>query len=118
MSSVKTNQQTECPVDMVTFGCVLFLVLLGFIMVTSASSEISARNFGNPFYLSIKHLAYMAVAAGTAALVLLVPLWVWQRSGWLLMLFSFILLVSVLIPGIGVEVNGSTRWIPLGFFTL
>jgi cell division protein FtsW len=43
-----------------------------------------------------------------------VPLRVWEQSSSLLLIFAYLLLIAVLIPGVGREVNGSTRWLPLG----
>jgi hypothetical protein len=42
-----------------------------------------------------------------------VPMRLWQQAAPYLFLFGAVLLVLVLIPGIGREVNGSRRWLPL-----
>ena len=63
-------------------------------------------------------LAIIGLAIGMGIITLMVPLEVWRRSGWLMVVVSYLVLAAVLVPGIGKEVNGSTRWIPLGFFTL
>ena len=44
----------------------------------------------------------------------LIPLRVWERGAFFLLLGAFVLLLMVLIPGVGKEVNGSTRWLPMG----
>ncbi|XOV87299.1 MAG: putative lipid II flippase FtsW [Pseudomonadota bacterium] len=106
------------PVDPVISGVFLLIVTLGLVMVASASSEISARNFENPFHMFIRHGAYMAIALATGLTVLSIPVRIWQRFDWLLLGGCLLLLVAVLVPGIGKEVNGSTRWIALGGFTL
>lgn len=107
-----------CPIDPVLAGAALFLILLGLVMVASASSEISARTYGTPFYLFLKHGVYVAIGLATATAVLGVPVRVWQQLDWILLLLSFALLTAVLVPGIGREVNGSTRWISFGPFSL
>ena len=94
-------------------GC-LALLGLGLVMITSASSEVAAVNADNPMYYMIRHLIYVLLGIGAAALVLLVPLSVWQRLDWMLLIAAFVLLILVLIPGIGREVNGSMRWIGFG----
>ncbi|MES2820624.1 MAG: putative lipid II flippase FtsW [Pseudomonadota bacterium] len=98
-------------------GC-LALLGLGLVMITSASSEVAAVQSGNPLYHMIRHLFYLVVGLGAAGVVLLVPLETWQRMGWLLLLGAFALLVLVLIPGIGREVNGAMRWIGFGVFNV
>lgn len=96
----------------------LFLASVGFVLVSSASMDVAARTYDNEFYFAIRHLIYIALALLAGTLCFQVPLDIWQRrSGWLLM-FAFLLLVLVLVPGIGRTVNGSTRWIPLGIFNM
>lgn len=108
----------SCPVDPLLSGVALFLLLYGLVMVGSASLEIGARIYDNPFYLLTRHSIYLVISAGAAALALSVPISVWQRLDAVLLLMSFVLLVAVLVPGLGKEVNGAKRWISLGFFTL
>ncbi len=109
---------TRCPVDPVVMGSALFLLLAGLIMVASASIEVSARTYGNPHYLLMRHATYLAAGLGVGGLALLTPLSVWQKLEYPLLGLSFVLLIAVLIPGIGKEVNGASRWISLGFFRL
>ena len=99
-------------------GSAAFLLLLGFVMVGSASTEISARNFGHPFYLLVKHSSFIALAVVGLLATLVIPIRTWQRLHIIAYLGALLLLICVLIPGVGREVNGATRWIPLGFFTL
>ena len=108
----------ECPFDVTIAGIALVLLLTGIVMVGSASMEISARTYGDPLYLFFRHLVFVILSLGIAALVLLIPIRSWQQIDWVLMLLSFALLIAVLIPGIGKTVNGSTRWISLGFFSI
>ncbi|PKL99308.1 MAG: putative lipid II flippase FtsW [Gammaproteobacteria bacterium HGW-Gammaproteobacteria-9] len=98
-------------------GC-LALLGLGLVMITSASSEVAAVNSGSPLYHMIRHLIYVLLGLGAAAAMLLVPLSVWQRLDWMLLLAAFGLLILVLLPGIGREVNGSMRWIGFGAFNV
>jgi len=99
------------------------LLLLGFgmVMVYSASIAIAeaSRSTGNSavYYLT-RHAAYILVSLVAAAIVFQVPLRVWQRAAPLLFVLGMVLLMLVLIPGIGREVNGSRRWLPLGFANL
>lgn len=97
------------------------LLALGLIMVYSASLAIAeaARYTGhNGEYYLIRQAIFigMGVVAGLAAFQ--VPMRVWQQAAPYLFLAGLLLLVVVLIPGIGREVNGSRRWIPLGFANL
>jgi cell division protein FtsW len=98
-------------------GC-LALLGLGLVMITSASSEVAAAQSGTPLYHMIRHLVYLAIGLGALLVTLLVPMATWQRLGGVLLLIAFAILVLVLIPGIGREVNGSSRWIGFGMFNV
>ena len=98
-------------------GC-LALLGLGLVMIASASTEVAAVNVGSPLYYMFRHLIYLVIGLGAAAAVLLIPLQLWQRLSGLLLLAAFALLVLVLVPGIGREVNGSMRWIGFGAFNV
>ncbi|MGE8406045.1 MAG: putative lipid II flippase FtsW [Pseudomonas sp.] len=98
-------------------GC-LALLGLGLVMITSASSEVAAAQSGNPLYHMIRHLVYVALGLGACIVTMMVPVATWQRMGYLMLIGAFGLLVLVLIPGIGREVNGSWRWIGFSFFNV
>ena len=104
--------------DPVFAGLAFLLVVMGVILVSSASVEISAREHGHPLYLAFKHLAFLCIALIAGVVATLTPLSLMQKMGPLFVAASAILLVAVLIPGVGREVNGSVRWIPLGPFSL
>jgi len=98
-------------------GC-LALLGLGLVMITSASSEVAAAASGNPLYHMIRHLIYLGIGFVACGLVMMIPLATWQRLGGMLLIGAIALLVMVLIPGIGREVNGSMRWIGFGMFNV
>lgn len=100
--------------DRVLLIGVLALLLLGLLMVTSASITSADRDMGTPLYYLIRQSAYLAVGAVAGAICMTVPLRVWEQSSSVLLIFAYLLLIAVLIPGVGREVNGSTRWLPLG----
>jgi len=98
-------------------GC-LALLGLGLVMITSASSEVAAAQAGNPLYYMIRHLIYLAIGVVGCGATLMIPMATWQRFGGALLIAAFALLIMVLIPGIGREVNGSLRWIGFGLFNV
>lgn len=106
----------QCPVDPIVAGITVFLLLYGLIMVGSASMETGARTYGNALHLLTRHSAYLMLSGLAALVAVSVPVRVWQRWDVGLLGLAFLLLVAVLVPGIGKEVNGSTRWIALGPF--
>ncbi|UQB34205.1 putative lipid II flippase FtsW [Pseudomonas tremae] len=98
-------------------GC-LALLGLGLVMITSASSEVAAVQSGNTLYMMTRHLVYLLIGLGVCGVTMMIPVATWQRLGWLMLLGAFGLLLLVLVPGIGREVNGSMRWIGFGAFNV
>jgi cell division protein FtsW len=109
---------TELQIDSVMLTLVLALLLGGFVILASASISISDNATNNPFFYVQRQL--IAAAIGTAAgfVCLFIPMQVWRSLGPLVLFVGFLLLMVVLIPGIGYEVNGSTRWVRIGIMNL
>ena len=117
MSQRSAGQEYDSALIWVT----ILLLSFGMVMVYSASIAIAeaSRSTGNSavYYLS-RHAAYVLVSLVAAAMVFQVPVRIWQRAAPILFIVGLVLLALVLIPGIGREVNGSRRWLPLGFANL
>ena len=99
----------------------ILLAGLGLVMVYSASIAIAeaARYSGHqPAYYLLRHAAFLLIGALAAVFAFQVPLGFWQRAAPYLFLLGAGLLTAVLIPGVGREVNGSQRWLPLGVINL
>ena len=92
----------------------LALALTGVVMVASASITMADQTLGEPFHYLVRQVAYLAVGVAVAAGFVVVPLRAWEALGPYLLGIAFLLLVAVLIPGVGREVNGAARWLPLG----
>jgi cell division protein FtsW len=107
----------DAPFDQVLLWSALLLAAIGLVMVYSASIAMAeAERFTGfrPSYFLVRHALYLAVGFGCAAALFRVPVWVWQKAAPWLFFAGALMLVAVLIPGLGREVNGSRRWIPLG----
>ena len=96
----------------------LGLLLVGVVAISSASIEYAEWHYQNPWYHAQRHLVYVLAAVTAGAITYRVPLQIWYSTGWVWLCIALALLILVLIPGIGREVNGSQRWLPLGPFTL
>lgn len=105
---------TGGPTDPWLIGAAIALLCLGLLMVTSASITAADREMGRPLYYLARQSAYLVAGLGAAGLCYVIPLRVWERAGPLPLIAAYLLLAAVLIPGVGREVNGSTRWLPLG----
>ncbi len=97
---------------------VVLLLAAGIVMVASASFMVAERQMNNPWFFIERHSVYVLLGLLIAAMTSRVPVVVIERSGPVLMLVGFVLLILVLIPGVGRTVNGATRWIGIGGFTL
>jgi cell division protein FtsW len=93
----------------------LILLLLGFglVMLTSASISVADNSMGQPFYYLLQQLLAVAIGGTAAFLTLRTPTEYWQRVAPFLLIVAILMLVAVLVPGVGREVNGSTRWLSI-----
>ncbi len=94
------------------------LAIIGLIMVTSASVGIADQQTGDPFYYGKRQFLRLVLGVLLIGLAYRIPTDFWKQNGMVLMLTSILLLALVLVPGVGRTVNGSTRWLDLGFFTI
>jgi cell division protein FtsW len=104
--------------DPVLVGIVLSILLLGLVMVTSASITIGSMEHDDPFWYA-KAQFLTAVAGVACALVLaVIPTELYEKYATLLLVAAVLLAIAVLIPGIGHEAKGGRRWIPILGFNL
>ncbi len=109
------------PYDQGLLWMVLLLLGFGLVMVYSASIAMAEADkaFGhNSTYFLVRHAIFLMVGLMAGFMAFQFPTRFWQRMAPMLFLAGLVLLMAVLIPGIGREVNGSRRWIPLIFITL
>jgi cell division protein FtsW len=95
------------------------LLAWGLVMVYSASIALPdnpryARAGYSPSYFLVRHVASLAIAFVAALLAFQMPMQLWERAAPWLFVVSLLLLVAVLIPSLGISVNGARRWLPLG----
>ena len=100
--------------DLWLFAVALVLVSTGVVMVYSASAIVAADRFRDPYFFLKRQVFWAALGCGA--------LWVALRTDYRrleklvlpLLLVAAVLLVLVLVPGLGVSINGSRRWLRLG----
>ncbi len=97
---------------------VIFLVFFGALMVYSASYYMAEKTYNNQFFFLIKQL--VGIGLGIISMIILSRIDYHKLSKFALplLIVSFILLLLVFVPYIGVENYGAKRWIRLPFFTL
>ncbi|MCK5894101.1 MAG: putative lipid II flippase FtsW [Endozoicomonadaceae bacterium] len=110
--SAKDRQVLDYPF----IASVLILMLVGLVMIASASTDMSSVHYGSAFHFFLRQSIFVVVAVAVMAAVQLFPISFWQQ--WGVELLGLALSVLVLVLFVGREINGSVRWIPLGFFNL
>jgi len=108
----------EWRIDALLLAITVTLLCTGWVMVSSASIDYAWQGTGSAFYFSIRHGVYVLASLLFMATVMLVPFNTWRRFDSQFLLIAALLLLIVLVPGIGKKVNGSQRWLNLGFMTL
>jgi cell division protein FtsW len=102
-------------IDWVTVGLVFAILLLGLVMVTSASISIASKETGDVFFYLERQLILTMIGCAAAAFVFCLPTRLLERISMPLLITAGVLLLMVFIPGLGHSVNGSRRWVRLGF---
>jgi cell division protein FtsW len=100
--------------DSILLLTVVAILLLGLVMMTSASISIADRQVHEPLHYLERQMTGVIFGLAAAVITMLIPTSVWERLGVPMMLLAFAFLVVVLIPGLGHEVNGSRRWLRAG----
>jgi cell division protein FtsW len=105
--------------DQLLVWVVLILMLLGMVMVYSASIALpdspKYAAYKNNYFL-VRQAIFIAVAVLIGLMTFRIPVAVWQRSAPYLFIGTLVLLMAVFLPGLGVTVNGGKRWISLKVF--
>jgi cell division protein FtsW len=104
--------------DYSLIGAVVTLAALGLVMVYSASVDYATRTQDNSFYFLVRHALYLIAGFAIAYIAVRTRVRWWEAGGPYLLLIGLALLVLVLLPGIGMHVNGSSRWLRLGILTV
>ncbi|MBK7952937.1 MAG: putative lipid II flippase FtsW [Candidatus Accumulibacter sp.] len=121
LGTLDAPRRLPSEIDLALLWSTLMLLVIGMVMVYSASMATAeaARMTGNqPAYFLLRHAVFLIIALVAAGIAFQVPLATWQRWSPWLFVAGFVLLALVLIPGVGRDVNGARRWLPLGIVNL
>lgn len=103
-------------IDLPLLSAVVGLLVTGLVMVSSASMGEADSIYGNSLYILIKQGIFVAGGLMCMLFMMLIPVSKVEQYSWVSLFIGISLLVLVLV--VGREINGSTRWIPLGVFNL
>ncbi|WEF30929.1 putative lipid II flippase FtsW [Pseudoduganella chitinolytica] len=114
---IRARQSRMMEYDQPLVWVVILLMLLGMVMVYSASIALpdspKFAAYSNTYFLQ-RQATFILIAGVIGALVFRVPVAMLQAGAPYLFIATLLLLVLVLIPGIGIVVNGGRRWLPFG----
>ena len=104
--------------DYILVGAVLGLLAIGTLMVFSASSAEALQHFQNPYYYLERQLLW--VALGLLAMWIMSRIDYWRLPRFALWAFglSIVGLMMVLVPHVGLDINGARRWVKFGPLTI
>jgi len=110
----KVSRLGRFHVDPLLLAICSSLLFIGYVMVASSSIHLGPKLLDNIWNYPLKQLIHIALGSVLGAYIATVPMRHWEKIGPLLFIAGLLLLVIVLVPGLGVKVNGSTRWLSLG----
>ncbi|MEY4959966.1 MAG: putative lipid flippase FtsW [Pseudomonadota bacterium] len=115
------NQRIAQDFDQILVWSAILLLSLGLVMVYSASIAIAEAGRGTGGYAAhflMRQGVYLLIGILVGLIAFQVPMPIWQKYSFYLLLLGVLMLVLVLIPGIGREINGSRRWLSLPVVSL
>jgi cell division protein FtsW len=99
------------------FTITFILICIGIVMIYSASSIYAWERYKDGFFFLKRHLSFLVIGVLFTFLIMAMDYRNLQRFAKPILLFSFLLLFLVLIPGIGREVAGARRWFRFKFIS-
>ena len=115
---LERHQAVRTPNSVLLVLAVAVLNIVGLVMVLSASSVESLDSKGNPWWFFERQLLWTTFGAVAFLAASRFDHRRWRRMAPLLLVVAFGLLTVVLIPGIGIYVDGARRWLGSGQFRL
>ena len=115
MNLNKLYQQfpTTSKPDFLLLGLAIWLVVFGIIMIMSSSNVIGFQDYNQSFYFVFKHLIFVFIGIIGFLAAYIIPHQYLRKFCWVIWIVSLLLAVMTHIPGIGINISGSTRWISI-----
>ncbi len=113
VGSAKKSFKNSYPLDLPLFSAMAVLMGLGIVMVASASLSIAEVQTGNAYYFLVRQVCLLLAALVIGFICFQIPMTLWERLAPWLLIAALLSLALVLVPGLGVTVNGARRWIDL-----
>ncbi|MGQ0616654.1 MAG: putative lipid II flippase FtsW [Acidimicrobiia bacterium] len=105
-------------VYLLLFAVISVLALIGLVMVLSASSVIALHEHANPYHYFGRQALWLAGGTVLFVITLRTDYHRFRRLATPMLVLCLALLVMVLVPGVGTNANGSSRWLGFGSLSL
>ena len=109
------NKEKKRQVDFVLVVIIIILLAFGIVMVLSASAPSALAETGSSYTYFFSQLRFAAMGLVVMWIVSRIDYHIYKKFYWPVYWISIGILLLVLIPGLGSESGGATRWIDLGF---
>ncbi len=109
--SQEPSVQKPIHYDPLLLSVCIVLLMMGYIMMFSSSLHLKEGMGWQILHYPIRQLLFIGLGLGLAWAVTMIPMKFWQWAGPYLFVFGLVLLLLVLNKNMGVEVNGSRRWL-------
>ena len=91
------------------------LLAFGIVMILSSSSVAAAERYDSPFYFVKRQILWAICGAIAAVAIARSDYRRWRSLSWVALAMAVVGLIAVLIPGVGIRVSGSSRWLGIGW---
>lgn len=108
----------SAPPDTLLFGAIASLVAIGLVMIFSASSAQAYADHHDTAYYVKHQLIYLIAGLGVAYAAYRIDYRKLKGAAPYILVLCIFSLLAVLVPHVGVVVNGARRWIGAGFVSL
>jgi cell division protein FtsW len=112
----KDTTTTRSSTAVLLVATVAVLNVVGVVMVLSASSVASLTDYGSPWYFFFRQIMWTVLGLGAFVFAVRFDYRRWRALVRPLLIVSAALLLVVLVPGVGIYVSGSRRWLGMGMF--
>ncbi|NOS75389.1 MAG: putative lipid II flippase FtsW [Methyloglobulus sp.] len=114
MSGQSNLQKQKFYFDPLLVAVTVSLLFIGYVMVASSSLHLGMEQKQDSFYYPLRQLVHIFLGLILGLGIARIQMESWEKLGSGLFIAGMLLLVIVLIPGLGVRVNGSIRWLSIG----
>ncbi|PSL50771.1 spore cortex peptidoglycan biosynthesis regulator SpoVE [Salsuginibacillus halophilus] len=104
--------------DFVLVLCVVLLLVVGALMVYSASAAWGSFIFEDSWYFAKRQALFAGLGLTVMAITTHIDYRIWKRWSLSFLLICFVLLILVLIPGVGLVRGGAQSWLGVGAFSI